>query len=160
MYKKFILTSTFVGFMALSVAPVFAATTSGTTMAPAPVVKPVVFKPTTDSSTKIACVGGAVNTREQAIGAAMTTFTSASNAAYATRAAALKQAYTGTTYKEVSAAVKAAWTAFSTSQKSARKTWQMSRDDAWKSYRTVAVACKAPGGTGDGVNSTSETGGN
>lgn len=109
---------------------------------------------------KIVCVGAAVNTRETALSAAMTTFTGATNAAYAARGIALKAAYTQATMSTVKAAVKAAWSAFNTSMKTARRAWQKSKNDAWKAYRTAAVACKAPAGVGDGFNSESEFNGN
>jgi hypothetical protein len=56
--------------------------------------------------------------------------------------------------------VKTAWSTFSASEKSARKAWQASRNTAWTTYRTAAVACKAPAGTGDGANSSLEVAGN
>ena len=90
----------------------------------------------------------------------MTTFTTASNAAYSARAVALGQAYAGTTLKAVSAAVKTAWSTFTSSEKSARSAWQTDRNAAWTAYRTAAVACKAPLGTGDGTHSASDVSGN
>jgi hypothetical protein len=60
----------------------------------------------------------------------------------------------------VKAAVKTAWSVFSASEKSARKTWQSTRNGAWATYRTAAVACKAPAGTGDGTKSVLEASGN
>jgi hypothetical protein len=42
----------------------------------------------------------------------------------------------------------------------ARHGWQTARVGAWAAYRTTAVACKAPAGTGDGSNSSSEASGN
>jgi hypothetical protein len=115
---------------------------------------------TSSAATKIACVGAAVNAREQAISSAEQTFSTASSAAYSARASALQQAYTATTYKDVRAAVKAAWTAFSSAERAAHKDWVKARDGAWKTYRTAAVACKAQAGTGDGVHSDAEVSGN
>ena len=109
---------------------------------------------------KIACVGTAVNAREQSIDAAITAFTGATNAAYAARATALQQAYTNTTLKTANQAVKVAWSAFNASVRSARKAWQTARSTAWSVYGKAATACKAPVGTGDGSNSTSEVSGN
>jgi hypothetical protein len=60
----------------------------------------------------------------------------------------------------VKAAVKTAWTAFTTSMKSARKAWQTARNNAWTTYRTAAVKCKAPTGVGDGAYSSLEATGN
>ncbi len=118
---------------------------------------------TTPSQTvinKISCVGTAVNAREQAIDTAMSTYTQGVNAAYGARATALSQAYSQTTMKSVRSAVKAAWSTFNASVKSARKAWQTARNTAWTQYRTTAVQCKAPAGTGDGVNSSLEASGN
>lgn len=128
-------------------------------------IVPMVFAQTTATTstsvtTKIACVGAAVATREASIDTAMTTFTAATNAAYSARATALQQAYANTTLSTVKAAVKTAWSTFSASEKSARKTWQTARNTAWATYRTTAVACKAPAGTGDGVDSGLEVSGN
>ncbi len=116
--------------------------------------------PSQSVTNKISCVGGAVNTREQAIDTAMTAYTQGINAAYSARATALGQAYSQTTMKEVRSAVKAAWSTFNKSVKSARKAWQAARNTAWTQYRTSAVQCKAPAGTGDGVNSSLEASGN
>ena len=114
---------------------------------------------TAGGAAKIACVGAAVNTREAALNTAMLTFTGATNTAYTARATALRQAYTGTSTKMVRDAAKSAWTTFTSSEKAARKAWKATRDASWKTYRTDATACKAPEGTGDGANSTSEKSG-
>ncbi len=112
------------------------------------------------TASKISCVGAAVHTREQSLDAAMTTFTNAESAAYSARAAALQTAYSQSTLTAVKAGVKTAWSTFSASIKSARKAWQTARNNAWTTYRTAAVACKAPAGTGDGVNTGSDVSGN
>ncbi len=118
--------------------------------------------PSTTSSTmttKIQCVGAAVATREASIDSAMTAFTGSSNSAYSARATALAQSYTLTTAVAVRASVKDAWTIFTSSMKTARKSWQTARNSAWTQYRTSAVACKAPTGVGDGVHASSEASG-
>lgn len=111
---------------------------------------------TANVAAKITCVGGAVNTREQAIDAAITTQTQSVNSAYTARASALQQAYSLATLKEVRAGVKTAWSTFNTAIKAAKKTWNTSKNTTWSQYRKTAVACKAPANTGDGVNSSSE----
>lgn len=151
MLKKTIITLASIGLLAGAALPAFAQTSSTT---------PVTTGSSTAATSKIMCVGNAVNARETSIDAAMTTYTASLNTAYSTRAAALKQAYTLTTTAAVKAAVKTAWSTFSTSAKSARMTWQTSRNTAWATYRTAAVACKAPAGTGDGVDSGLEASGN
>ncbi len=151
MSKKTLIASA--AFLMLAVgASAFAATSTVSTSTNTGGTSPV--------AAKIACVGAAVNTREQAIDAAMTAFTVSSNAAYAARATALQQAYTNTTLAAVRAAVKVAWSDFNTSMKAARKTWLAARNDAWSAYGKAAAACKAPGGTGDGAHISSEASGN
>lgn len=114
----------------------------------------------TTNANKIACVGAAVAIRESALVSAMTAYTSGMNTAHATRATALASAYSQTTAAGVRTAVKAAWSAFNTSVKNARRAWQKAKNDAWKAYRTSAVACKPFEGLGDGSNSGSEMNGN
>lgn len=109
---------------------------------------------------KIACVGTAVNAREQSIDAAMTALTGSMNAAYAARATALQQAYGNTTPNAVKAAVKVAWSAFNSSLKSARKTWETARNGPWAQYRTAAATCRAPAGTTDSTHAFLEAAGN
>jgi len=160
-YGRFVIAGASATFVVLGAASALAAQTD-TSSNVKTIVQPTAASTTgtTNAVAKIACVGTAVNTRETTLDAAMATFTGASNAAYTARASALKQAYTATTTRGVSTAVKTAWTTFNSAVKSARKAWQAARDTAWQTYRTSATACKAPAGTGDGVNSTSEASGN
>jgi len=153
MKKNLIAGAISLGIIVLAIAPAFAQTTNSVAGTVAPMT-------TSSVTTKIACVGTAVNARETAIDAAMTTFTAADNAAYNARATALQQAYALTTLSAVKAAVKTAWSTFSKSEKTARSAWQTARNSAWATYRTTAVACKAPAGTGDGVDSGLEASGN
>jgi hypothetical protein len=111
-----------------------------------------------DMAKKIACVGTAVNTREASLDQAIATHTKAVSDAYGVRALALKDAYTATTSKQLNANVKAAWKAFDTSMKDAQKSWKSSKDTAWATYKTAAIACKAPAGTGDAMHATDENG--
>ncbi len=144
MFKKEIVSTIASAVIIMSVAmPAFAATTTSTV----------------STASKIACVGAAVQAREQAIDSAINTYTQAIDAAYAARAVALGQAYSKTVANDVKTATKNAWTVFNSSMKSGRKAWQTARDKAWSSYRTSATACKAPSGVGDGANSGSEVSG-
>lgn len=120
---------------------------------------PVATAPTANVAAKIACVGTAVAAREAALGTAVTAHSSAVSAAYTARATALSTAYSQTTMSAVRSSVKAAWSSFNSSTKSAQKAWQSAQNTAWKTYRAAAVACKAPTGTGDGMNSDSEISG-
>jgi type IV secretory pathway TrbL component len=142
-----------IGIMASMALPALALENSGvpaTTAAPTVVVV---------SPTTIACVGTAVNAREQAIGAAATKYTTAANASYSARATALAQAYTLTTKDAVRSAVKAAWSSFNSSMKSARGEWKTSRKTAWDAFRTAQKACKAPSSLSDTSSSKSEESG-
>ncbi len=101
---------------------------------------------------EITCMGNAVNTREQALITAMTAYTASLNSAYSARATALRAAYAITTgLADVKSARKTAWNTFNSSKKAARITWRDARNAAWALYRTTAIACKAPSGTGDGI---------
>mgnify|MGYP003395546006 CR=1 FL=1 len=111
-------------------------------------------------TSKITCIGLAVSTRETSIDSAVSAFGQTINTAYTARASALAGSYGKTTMTAVKAGVKTAWENFNSSVKSARKTWQTARNAAWTQYRASATVCKAPVGTGDGVNSMSETSGN
>jgi hypothetical protein len=89
----------------------------------------------------------------------MSTLTLVENGAYSAREAALASAYSQTTPKAVAAAVKTAWSTFTTTTKNARTHWQTARTTAWSTYRTAAAACKAPAGVSDSANSTSDLSG-
>lgn len=113
-----------------------------------------------DVATKIACVGAAVNIREAALGSAIATHAAAESAAYAARAAALNAAYSqATTTSGIRTAVNAAWNTFNASMKTAQRTWKAASNAAWLAYRTPAVGCNAPEGTGDGNKSGFEISG-
>lgn len=115
----------------------------------------------TSNAQKIACVGAAVNTREQAMVSAQSTFSGAVNSAYSARASALASAYQQTSIASIKTAVKTAWSNFNTSVKSARKTWQAARNTAWANFRTSAKACKAGSlGATDESHAGSEVSGN
>lgn len=115
-------------------------------------------KTVVSNSAAIACVGTAVNAREQALGSAMSAYTQSINAAYAARAAALSQAYMpNNDAVTIRTAVRTAWANFITARNSARKTWTAARNQAWNQFKTVAKACKAPNSISDGNYSASET---
>ena len=132
-----------VGSLALAF-PALAATTSSTA-----------------NATKVACVGSAVGVRESALVSAIGMFTQAENAAYSARATALQSAYGQTAGNgAIKTAIKGAWSAFTTSMKSARSSWQSSRKSAWSAFSTAVKACKASGIPNDSANSSSEASGN
>lgn len=108
-------------------------------------------------SAKIACIGAAVNTRGRALGTAMTAYTQSINSAYSTRETALQQAYAqATTLIEIKAAIKKVWSDFNLEKITAKTTWISAKKVAYSQYVTAALACKAPSGTGDGSNVSSE----
>jgi hypothetical protein len=144
--KKTILASVLSGCILMGIAaPAFAETASSTPP---------------NASVKIACVGSAVNAREQALDAALSNHAAAITAAYSARADALKDAYSKTDVKSVRSSVRAAWSAFNASVKSARKAWNASKSAAWTSFRTAAAKCKAPADVSDSANASSEVSGN
>lgn len=148
--QKIILAATSLALAASLALPVFAAepTEGAGTVTTHNTLTPV--------AAKTACVGAAVNTREKALSTAAATFGQSLTSMYSARAVALQAAYSQSTPSAVRTAVKAAWATFNTSAKTARTAWSSSRKSAWTAYRTAAVACKAPEGTGDGSNSVSE----
>ncbi len=144
--NKIILTAFSIGLAAAAALPAYAQTGATPT--------------TSNTTTKIACVGAAVNARETALSTAASAQAQAMTAAYGARATALQAAYANTTTAAVKAAVKSAWSGFNTSMKSARTAWQTARNGAWKTFRTAVAACKAPVGVSDSANSSSEASGN
>ena len=118
------------------------------------------FAATAPTATQIACVGSAVNTREQSLDAGITTLTQAQNAAYSARAGALAQAYTLTSGNgAIRTAIRAAWTTFSAAMRTARTAWQKTRSTAWATFRTTVKACKAPAVATDSANSSLDASG-
>lgn len=99
----------------------------------------------TTTAAAIACVGGAVTTREQALIAAENTFASAIKGAHTVRASALQTAYTGTNTQTIRASVNSAWDTFNASSKTARKARREAENAAWKAFNSAVKSCKAPG---------------
>lgn len=150
--KKIAVSAASLALMAGATLPAFAEETHTSSTTPTTT--------STEIASKIGCVGTAVSAREVTLAGGMTTYTAALNAAYAARGTALKAAYTNTTRESVRIAVRAAWSTFNASVKSARSSWKSTRDGAWKTYRAAAHACKAPSKIGDGGNADSEIRGN
>jgi len=101
------------------------------------------------NTVNIACVAAAVDTRETAIIAAYQTRSTAITTALQTRQTALKAAWALTTAKDRNAAIRAAWTAFRTSFRTANATFRTDRNNAWKTFNTARKACGPLGQTGD-----------
>ena len=163
MFKKNIIVITSVGIMLIMALPAFAQQTggaTGATLTTSTVPATTGSMPSTGSASKIACVGAAVNTREQALITGVTTYGQSVNVAYSARAAALAQAYTQTGGNGViKTATKAAWSTFTASTKSARAGWTTARKAAWSQFVSDAKACKAPASVSDSGNSSSEVSG-
>ena len=102
------------------------------------------------SAAAILCVGAAVTPREAALVTGFSTYSQAVSSAYSVRASALGTAYAQSTSVQVRTSVKAAWSAFNMSVKSARGAWGTARSSAWSTYRSAVSACKAPSSIGDG----------
>ena len=95
----------------------------------------------TTKTIDVACVAAAVSAREVTLQAGITTLTGDTNTAYITRATALASAYTQTGNDAIKAAVKTTWQQFGAALKIAKKNWQKSRDDAWKTFKTAVKSC-------------------
>jgi hypothetical protein len=113
------------------------------------------FGSTTPPTINISCISAAVATREASIDAAVATYTAGINTAYTTRASALASAYGLTGNDAIRAAVKAAWSSFSSAVKGTRSAWQKSRASAWQTFRTAIKAC---GPSATAVADTANTG--
>lgn len=104
----------------------------------------------------IACVGAAVAARETALTSAASTETQAIAAAYTARASALSAAYQNTDPTQAKAAVKKAWSDFTSATKGAKQTWQRSRENSWKTYRDAAKQCKGAEDITDSSNMSAD----
>jgi len=110
------------------------------------------------SGVDAACVAAAVATREAALGSGIGANGTAISEAYAARATALASAYVSTTRpKAIKRSVKSAWDTFGAAQRLAKKSWQTSREAAWKQFRTDVKACKGASEVSDEANVTLES---
>jgi hypothetical protein len=152
MIKKIVAFSAiFISAMALLAVPAFAENTSMTNHGAVS---------STTSAATVACVAAAVNTREQALDSGFNTYTQSTNSAYSARASALQAAYALTTGNgAIRTAVRAAWSAFSASMKSARGTWQKTRNADWTTFRASVKTCKAPSSITDAGGASLEASG-
>ena len=103
------------------------------------------------------CAAAAVAKREAAVSSAFTTKSTAIETAFTKRASDLATAWAITTAKDRNKAISAAWKAFNTSARTARKAYQTANNAAWKTFRTDAKACKAstaaePAGSANDAN--------
>ena len=108
---------------------------------------------TTTVSSKIACVGASVATREAALGVAMNAHGQAVNTAYSNRATALAQAYSLSDSASVRKAVRTAWSTFNSSIKDAQSNWRIARIAAWKQFYSSSRICRAPYSVNDSAHS-------
>jgi hypothetical protein len=104
------------------------------------------------SAAALACLNGAVLTREAALGTAAGAYSQSIALAYGTRATSLQQAYNQSDVSNIKMSIKTAWSVFNNTIKSVRSTWKTTQDTAWKTFRTASVACKAPSGLSDNGN--------
>lgn len=98
-----------------------------------------------NQSAAIACVGLAVNSREQSISASWNTYSAAQLAALNTRSAALSAAWStpSSTTKQIRTAVDTAWNSYRTAHKTAVTAHNASTTQAWNTFKTASKACKA-----------------
>jgi len=100
--------------------------------------------PKTLTAEVVTCVQTAVETRDTAIIAAVDKYTTAVKAAITARKDALKAAWALPTAKEMRPAIKAAWAAYKTSLKDARKVMKTDKKAAWDKFKADRKTCKAP----------------
>ena len=93
----------------------------------------------------VACVGLAVNAREQNIITAWNTYSSAQQTALNTRSTALSAAWTApsSTTRQIKLAVDKAWATYRLSHKTAVMAHNASTTAAWNTFRAAAKTCKA-----------------
>lgn len=101
-------------------------------------------KPKASAIIDTACVQTSIDTRDNAVIAAVDAFHTSAVTALQTRRDALKAAWGMTDKTARNAASKAAWSAYSTSVRAARKTLSTARRAAWSQFRTDRKTCKAP----------------
>ena len=118
-------------------APALAQTNAGTSA-----TAPIAPSATTSKKTiNVACIQGAIETRDSAIASAVTAHASAQTAALSARKTALKAAWALTDQKARRAALRDAWKAFDTASRAARKTHRDAQNAAWKQFNTDRKAC-------------------
>jgi len=104
----------------------------------------------TPSPAALACVQTAVQKRDGAIISAFGAFSTSVTSALTARMNALNTAWGISDKTARRAAIKKAWSDFSTATKAARKTLNQARLAAWKQYAKDVRACKSQGApTGD-----------
>lgn len=91
----------------------------------------------------LTCMQTAVEKRDNAVISAWDTLSASIKTALQTRRDALKAAWGISNLKERRTVIKQAWTDFAKTKKEAGKTFNQARKDAWKQFKTDAMACKA-----------------
>ncbi len=138
MKTKHIFASTMISLLfAAMVLPVFADTTGGSASSTSPVVHKTV---------DLACMQTAVGTRDNAIIAALDTYASGVKTSLQTRRDALNAAWGITNVKQRRLALRAAWTAFQGTWKSASKGLRVAKNAAWTQFNKDRRACNGNAG--------------
>ncbi len=96
------------------------------------------------SGEQLACVRTAVATRETSVRSAYNTLYTAYLAGMDARAKALDTAWTMTDKTARKTARESAWSAWNTAAKSAREAFRSARKSAWDTFRSTAKTCKVP----------------
>ncbi len=104
-----------------------------------------------ETSTVVACIQTAVETRDTAIITAFDTYAVAVKAALTTRKDALKAGWALAIAKERRTAIMSAWKAYKTALQTARGALKASKKLAWDGFKTASKACK-PTKTQDNTN--------
>ncbi len=105
-----------------------------------------------------ACMVTAVGTRDTAIMGALDKYSASLKTDFQTRLTALQSAWNLTDTKARAVALKTAWSAFNTSSKTDRKTYNTARKAAWTQFKTDSKTCKVPVSNADSVGASVEAG--
>ena len=97
-----------------------------------------------NSAAMASCVAPAIAIRESAIQSAFSTFSTAMSGALTARASDLAAAWQATDKTSRNKAIKAAWSKFRTSSRTARQAHNTAVKSAWSAFERARKACKAP----------------
>jgi hypothetical protein len=97
---------------------------------------------TSTSTVDTSCVKAAVEKREKAMQTALESFTKSVNSALKDREKALSDAWDMSDATKRKAAIKKAWETFTTTSKTAKKTFNSAGKSAWATYKNDTKKCK------------------
>lgn len=104
----------------------------------------------------IACMKTAVSTRETSLKSAHAAFSVAIDGAYTARESALSAAWSKSSWSEIKPSIRTAWKDFKDATKLGKRTWQSSKKETWKKFKTDAKSCRVPSDVNDSGNSSAD----